>query len=877
MAGFSSGSMLSQNTVAFPDNTTGLITPAILRTYNADLINSVQFTDVATPTASLALDSEKLGGLLPTAYVLTSSYNPFTSSINAFTASSATSASNALITASVSSNVITFTKGGGTTFAVTVGSVIDTGSFTTTSSFNAYTGSTNAFTASMKTFTGSIQTQVNALQAATSSYNTNTVFNAYSGSTNAFSASMIAFTASINSFTASSATSASNALVTASVSSNVVTFTKGNGTTFNLTVATGSAVTVNTGSLLTTASFSNPSLTFTKGDGTTFTQSLVTLVPTSASFATSASYASNVGAPAGLVSGSSPNSMKSAAFLTATPATSSGTSSIALGNNAISYANYSVIIGDGAHNYDSARENSVYIGRNASGAQNSIAIGYGASALSDSSVVLGRNASGNADNNVTIGYNANSSDGSAGNQGGITIGRNTQTRFTDEVNIGNRFRFNSGSLGFIQLSGSILNPIVTGSLTVTGSISLTNRLAFANTASGGVIISNYTGSMTSQKYVLIGNNINDVAETGIDNVQIGNFSKIVNGSRDNIVVIGANSKAAQNTVCIGGSAEAEVADGVVVGKSARATQNGAVAVGKSADAQGTDSIAIGISVTTAATNEINIGNKFKFNSGSNGIINLVDDTVVSGSLTATSFTGSLFGTASFAITASHALNAGGGAAFPFTGSAAISGSLTIRNVDDTFMIISSSTTNIFSAGPRFTGYGGTTFFESKQDSDGNSGNMAINSARDLSITVPIQFSLVANNNSSNGNFTIGTNSGNGCVGNFTIAGNKVGDTGSIFFTPNTAGQAGVEIRKITTQVQFSDYSQTTNGFVNFMTIDANSTSSVNPKIQFKRGMDITGSLTLTAQDPLPGNLVGSLAVSGSNLYYNNGSNWTQIN
>jgi hypothetical protein len=80
-------------------------------------------------------------------------------------------------------------------------SPINTGSLVTTSSFNAYTASTN-------TFTGSIQTQVNALQAATSSYVTNAI-------------------------TASS-------LITASVSLNTITFTKGNGTTFPITVNTGS-------------------------------------------------------------------------------------------------------------------------------------------------------------------------------------------------------------------------------------------------------------------------------------------------------------------------------------------------------------------------------------------------------------------------------------------------------------------------------------------------------------------------------------------------------------------------------------------------------------------------------------------------------------
>ena len=51
---------------------------------------------------------------------------------------------------------------------------------------------------------------------------------------------------------------------------------------------------VSTASLLTTASFSNPNLTFTKGDGSTFNQSLVTLVPTSASFASTSALAATV-------------------------------------------------------------------------------------------------------------------------------------------------------------------------------------------------------------------------------------------------------------------------------------------------------------------------------------------------------------------------------------------------------------------------------------------------------------------------------------------------------------------------------------------------------------------------------------------------------
>jgi hypothetical protein len=62
----------------------------------------------------------------------------------------------------------------------------------------------------------------------------------------------------------------SSLLVTASANLNVITFTKGNGDTFPITVDTGSTTTINTGSLLRTASVDLNTITFTKGDGSTF-------------------------------------------------------------------------------------------------------------------------------------------------------------------------------------------------------------------------------------------------------------------------------------------------------------------------------------------------------------------------------------------------------------------------------------------------------------------------------------------------------------------------------------------------------------------------------------------------------------------------------
>jgi hypothetical protein len=42
-------------------------------------------------------------------------------------------------------------------------------------------------------------------------------------------------------------------------------------------------------------------------------------------------------------------------------------------------------------------------------------------------------------------------------------------------------------------------------------------------------------------------------------------------------------------------------------------------------------------------------------------------------------------------------------------------------------------------------------------------------------------------------------------------------------------------------------------------------------------LTVSGSLKLEKQSPLPAGTVGSLAVSGSNLFYHNGSSWSQIN
>jgi len=65
-------------------------------------------------------------------------------------------------------------------------------------------------------------------------------------------------------------------IITASSSTNIITFTKGDLSTFSVTVDTGSFTLTSTGSLITTASADQNVITFTKGDSSTFDITIIT-------------------------------------------------------------------------------------------------------------------------------------------------------------------------------------------------------------------------------------------------------------------------------------------------------------------------------------------------------------------------------------------------------------------------------------------------------------------------------------------------------------------------------------------------------------------------------------------------------------------------
>ena len=201
-----------------------------------------------------------------------------------------------LTTGSVSGNVLTFTKGDGTSFTMTVdtGSSLPSGVISSSIQISELGFVTSSATASF--ITNSQTSSMSVLSAQTASYVLNAIsssFSSFAVSASYAVSSSHEIIKEISSSHANFADTASKSLdnvLTASVSSNIITFTKGDNTTFSLTVDTGSGEPLPSGTVsgsaqitelgfvqssitassLDTASVSNNTITFTKGNGDTF-------------------------------------------------------------------------------------------------------------------------------------------------------------------------------------------------------------------------------------------------------------------------------------------------------------------------------------------------------------------------------------------------------------------------------------------------------------------------------------------------------------------------------------------------------------------------------------------------------------------------------
>jgi hypothetical protein len=330
MAEITKQALKVDNNTSFPNNNNGAITPAILRAFNVNMIDSMVDElgyNVDSASWNQQIDSlEQFTASLSTAFVSTASFNAFTASTNAYTASNNTKWNNAevataslftsvsnlntttasllvetqnlelfsasalvsisnlnqatasyvtetesgsfLITASFDNGNrnLTFTKGNNTTFAVNIPDV------------SGSAGGNFVTTSSFNSYTASTDSSISQLNASSASQQISI------DNLNTTTASLLVETQNLELFSASALVSISN--LNQSSASQQVSIN-------SLNAATASYVTeTESGSFLLTASFDNGTrnLTFTKGNNTTFAVNIPDVSGSAGNFVTTSSF-----------------------------------------------------------------------------------------------------------------------------------------------------------------------------------------------------------------------------------------------------------------------------------------------------------------------------------------------------------------------------------------------------------------------------------------------------------------------------------------------------------------------------------------------------------------------------------------------------------
>ena len=287
MSELSKTQLKSENNNDFPNNNAGAITPAILRSFNADMIDStVNQTIYTADSSSWTSDIDVLQAFSASQYILnqtlaTTGSNTFngnqivsgsiTSTGTIFTNGIDTVSGNTLTISSdlnVSGTFISDLQAGYVWLGSTSGravavpsSSIAAGGSTDLTALNAFTASQETKNSTLASYTGSNDTKWSTLSNVTASIlSTTASLNSYTQSQDTKNSTLATYTASVDTkFTAVGVSTASLNSYTASQD------------TKNSTLASVTASLFTSASLaITTASFSANTLTFTKGDNSFF-------------------------------------------------------------------------------------------------------------------------------------------------------------------------------------------------------------------------------------------------------------------------------------------------------------------------------------------------------------------------------------------------------------------------------------------------------------------------------------------------------------------------------------------------------------------------------------------------------------------------------
>jgi hypothetical protein len=249
-----------------------------LGSYTASV--DTQFVAVGSSTASLNSYTQSQDTKNSTLATYTGSNDTKWNTLGGQTGSYVTSGitGSSLITASVSLNTITFTKGDATTFNVTV----NTGSAVTTdiSALNSFTQSQDTKNSTLASYTASVDTKFSTIGTQSGSWD-NTSLNSFTQSVDTKFTAVGSSTASLNAYTQSNDTKWStlggltgsyvtsaitgSSLVTASFSGNTLTFTKGDSSTFGVIIPDVSGSTIPTGTVSSSQQILNYNIFATTG------------------------------------------------------------------------------------------------------------------------------------------------------------------------------------------------------------------------------------------------------------------------------------------------------------------------------------------------------------------------------------------------------------------------------------------------------------------------------------------------------------------------------------------------------------------------------------------------------------------------------------
>jgi hypothetical protein len=280
----------------------------------------------------------------------------------------------------------------------------------------------------------------------------------------------------------------------------------------------------------------------------------------------------------------------------------------------------------------------------------------------------------------------------------------TITSSTDFVTGSTRF----GSLlanthqftGSVSMTGSLTtngNTIVSGSLTVATSSNQGGVQLYSNSSvGGGIRFSHTNGSVIGRIELNAGGGTSGLDLYAYDYFNFKTLNTAINfitTTTANWYTYGGNKFNFVGYTGFGGEVimknnldGTEVFHAYLADTYKVAFPTGSISIGKPAATTPNATLDVSGSVTITGSLTVFTGSAIEFQVTTTGtkIGNAITDahTVtgslnISGSVTATNFTGSLFGTSSWAVSASWAPGGGGGAAFPYTGSALITGSLIV--------------------------------------------------------------------------------------------------------------------------------------------------------------------------------------------------------